>query len=674
MSGDNEGRPTSPETDGASVASEPPTRQTTSSQFTHFEGFISSPTLAGESDSKNVCERKPFLVAGQGWTRYVASLKEGRRYVPKGGHVVDFSALDEKESKKLKMKSLQSSQPRKLIMTSSSTKSVNRQPAYCHHNYSSKADEKRRSEDSEPNDFGLGLFSGLKMNLLKGSELSNTFSPAENSPPGRPPARVHSPPRPSMATAPSATLRLPQWKPAGKLGKLDSFLSTHTGKKPMEGLYRLKTPEAKDSAYEMTQKSPKFPKNANKTTRSRCQDCKNLAKSREELAQQKVSIRQERTALIQMRRRIESDQSKLTKDKQEFETYKSNELDRLHSTASKLCWRLQRDAMAFEARQREFLVKVQSESSDANQGQQEEGERSEEVEHLMSKMEAERNEFRNRERRLEQKISELEGQLLAIRLNNKNRHVVVEETDKKPSNCVSGEENGGGEKLKGEEGSVDHVLGHLVEKGTYSPCPPPADLSGEFQNVNDSLEGALQNWESECESSYVSSPETRSPRPLETMMVLSPAVSTSTGSSNETFADPQYTRSPLNPQKEKSKAFAPTVRCFENGTICKQWLDGHSMTTYLNGDLKQTFPSGITEYYYASAQVWQVSHPSKIEVYYFPSGRVEAHHPGGEREVLLPSEAFGAFKVGLGGMEEPVLPSFLCAEVLFPRPQPLHKT
>jgi len=156
-------------------------------------------------------------------------------------------------------------------------------------------------------------------------------------------------------------------------------------------------------------------------------------------------------------------------------------------------------------------------------------------------------------------------------------------------------------------------------------------------------------------------------------MVLSPALSSSTGSSNETSVNPHYTRSPLALQKENPKAFAPTVRCFENGTICKQWLDGHSMITYINGDLKQTFPSGITEYYYASAQVWQVSHPSNIEVYYFPSGRVEAHHPGGERDVLLPTDAFRAFKV-VGGSEEPVLPSLLCAEVLFPRPQPLNKT
>jgi hypothetical protein len=671
MRGDNEGRSVPPETDGDSVASESTTKQTTSSQLTHSEGFIPSPTLTGASHSKNACERKPFLVAGQGWTRYVASLKEGRRYVPKGGHVVDFSALDEKESEQSKMKSVQNSQPRRLIMTS--TKSVNRPPAYCHHDYSSKADERRRSEDSQPNDSSFDPYSSIALDLLKGSELWNTPSPAENSPPGRHPAVLHSPPRPPTVTAPSATVHLPQWKPAGKLGQ-SSFFSPLSGRRPMEGLHRLKTPEAKDSAYERTQLSQKIQKNANRNIRFRCQDCKNLAKSREELAQQKTSIRQERTALIQMRRRIESDQSKLTKDKQEFETYKASELDRLHSTASKLCWRLQRDAMAFEARQREFLVKVQSESSNANPGSSKEEEaRGEEVKHLMSKMEAERNEFRNREGQLKQKISDLEGQLLAFRLHNKNRHV-IEETDKKPEKyCVTGEEHGG-ERVRGEEGSVDPVLGHLARRGLPdSLCPSPADLSGEFQIVNDNLEGELQTWESVCESSYVSSPDTQS---LEMMMVVSPALSSSIGgSSNETPVDSHYSRSSLAPQKENTKAFAPTVRCFENGSVCKQWLDGHSMTTYINGDLKQTFPSGITEYYYASAQVWQVSHPSNIEVYYFPSGRVEAHHPGGDqKEVLLfHVDTIGAYKV-VGGVEEPVLPSLLCAEVLFPRPQPLNKT
>jgi hypothetical protein len=33
---------------------------------------------------------------------------------------------------------------------------------------------------------------------------------------------------------------------------------------------------------------------------------------------------------------------------------------------------------------------------------------------------------------------------------------------------------------------------------------------------------------------------------------------------------------------------------------------------------------------------WQSSHPSGLEVFYFPSGQVEGHHPGGSKDIVFP--------------------------------------
>ena len=41
------------------------------------------------------------------------------------------------------------------------------------------------------------------------------------------------------------------------------------------------------------------------------------------------------------------------------------------------------------------------------------------------------------------------------------------------------------------------------------------------------------------------------------------------------------------------------------------------------------------EYYYAKADTWHTTCPGDIEVYYFPSGQTEAHHPGGLKEIIF---------------------------------------
>lgn len=45
--------------------------------------------------------------------------------------------------------------------------------------------------------------------------------------------------------------------------------------------------------------------------------------------------------------------------------------------------------------------------------------------------------------------------------------------------------------------------------------------------------------------------------------------------------------------------------------------------------------AGSVEYYYAKADTWHTTCHGGIEVYHFPSGQTEAHHPGGLKEIIF---------------------------------------
>ena len=71
---------------------------------------------------------------------------------------------------------------------------------------------------------------------------------------------------------------------------------------------------------------------------------------------------------------------------------------------------------------------------------------------------------------------------------------------------------------------------------------------------------------------------------------------------------------------------------------------------------------GTVEYYFSEVSVWQVSHPSGIETFYFPNGRVESHLPGDGREILLPGGQ-GAMQAFVGGSNDTTTGSNLNTEV-----------
>jgi hypothetical protein len=110
---------------------------------------------------------------------------------------------------------------------------------------------------------------------------------------------------------------------------------------------------------------------------------------------------------------------------------------------------------------------------------------------------------------------------------------------------------------------------------------------------------------------------------------------------------------------------------------------GHAVRQYSNGDVLQTNPSGVVEYWFAEAQAWQVTHPgaasggcdangtsssASVEVFYLPGGRVEAHLPSGERQALLP-RGCGAERALPCGARVAASAGDLCPQALMPRPR-----
>lgn len=77
--------------------------------------------------------------------------------------------------------------------------------------------------------------------------------------------------------------------------------------------------------------------------------------------------------------------------------------------------------------------------------------------------------------------------------------------------------------------------------------------------------------------------------------------------------------------------------------------------------------AGTVEYYYSEVDTWHTTHTNKIEVFHFPSGQVEAHHPSGLREILFPDRTVRL--VHGDGTEADAEQSQLSIEALQERPR-----
>ncbi|PNH08306.1 Centromere protein J [Tetrabaena socialis] len=101
---------------------------------------------------------------------------------------------------------------------------------------------------------------------------------------------------------------------------------------------------------------------------------------------------------------------------------------------------------------------------------------------------------------------------------------------------------------------------------------------------------------------------------------------------------------------------------FANGTRKAALPDGSSRIYFANGDIKWAIPASaanfqahsgaagspaasashlgvsVVHYYYAEVGTWHSTYGGEggIEVFYFPSGQTEAHHPGRAKEIVFP--------------------------------------
>lgn len=73
---------------------------------------------------------------------------------------------------------------------------------------------------------------------------------------------------------------------------------------------------------------------------------------------------------------------------------------------------------------------------------------------------------------------------------------------------------------------------------------------------------------------------------------------------------------------------------FANGSMQRSLPSGAKLTRFSNGDVKRVLPSGVVEYLYAEVDSWQVTHPSGVDVFFFPSGQVSSVLCCSDRAVL----------------------------------------
>ena len=75
---------------------------------------------------------------------------------------------------------------------------------------------------------------------------------------------------------------------------------------------------------------------------------------------------------------------------------------------------------------------------------------------------------------------------------------------------------------------------------------------------------------------------------------------------------------------------------YSNGTTKTTRPNGHNTTKYFNGDTKDSYPDGKTTYYYANSKTKHYTFPDGSEIYYFHNGQSEKHYPVGTREITFP--------------------------------------
>lgn len=95
---------------------------------------------------------------------------------------------------------------------------------------------------------------------------------------------------------------------------------------------------------------------------------------------------------------------------------------------------------------------------------------------------------------------------------------------------------------------------------------------------------------------------------------------------------------------------------YSNGTRKVELPSGHVVLFFTNGDIKQTWPSNKTTYWYEVAQTMHTQLANGKEIFEFhASQQTERHHPDGTKEILYPE---GIYKImWADGREETMMPT-----------------
>ena len=75
---------------------------------------------------------------------------------------------------------------------------------------------------------------------------------------------------------------------------------------------------------------------------------------------------------------------------------------------------------------------------------------------------------------------------------------------------------------------------------------------------------------------------------------------------------------------------------FPSGVRKEIFEDGHQIIHFVNGDIKQNYPSGKSVYYFSQAKTVQTTFKNGIFVIKFENNQVERHYPDGKKQILFP--------------------------------------
>ena len=94
---------------------------------------------------------------------------------------------------------------------------------------------------------------------------------------------------------------------------------------------------------------------------------------------------------------------------------------------------------------------------------------------------------------------------------------------------------------------------------------------------------------------------------------------------------------------------------FNNGTKRTVHADGRIVVAFANGDVKQTYVDGLVIYYYAEAATTHTTRPDGVELFDFPNGQQEKHHPNGLKVITFADETVKQIQEDVRAQSTPLL-------------------